>query len=66
MEHLDNCNYILYSLQLTAYKYIIEKEYGLKVVGASLIHLPQGSSRYVPIETLDLVSEFEDLVENKT
>lgn len=36
---LDNCNYCTYSLQLNLYKYILEKNYGLKVESMYLIQM---------------------------
>ena len=31
MQHLRDCNYMHYSLQLNTYKYILEKHYGIKI-----------------------------------
>ena len=36
---LMDCNYIHYSLQLSLYRYILEKYYGLKVEKLLMIHL---------------------------
>ena len=39
LEHLDNCHLMEYSLQLSLYKYMIEKSLGIKIKGMYLIHL---------------------------
>lgn len=36
LEHLQDCNYNLYSLQLNVYRYILETEYGMSVSGMYL------------------------------
>ena len=38
-EHLMDCNFTHYSLQLSLYRYILEREYGLKVHNCELCHL---------------------------
>jgi len=51
--HLQDCNYSKYSLQLSLYRYILEKEYNLKVAGQILIHLlPSGEYIQYDIEYL--------------
>mgnify|MGYP003322446472 CR=1 FL=1 len=40
-QHLDDCNFIHYSLQLSFYRYILENYYGLKVGSQTLFHLKQ-------------------------
>ena len=38
-KKLEDCNYIHYALQLSMYRYILKKYYGLKVIDQYLIHL---------------------------
>ena len=38
-QHLGDCNFIHYSLQLSFYRYILENCYGLKVGSQTLFHL---------------------------
>lgn len=66
IDNLENCNFIKYSLQLTAYKYILEKEYGVNVKGCCLVHLLEGRSQYKIYDTLILEGEFEKIIEVKT
>lgn len=39
LNNLEDCSGCSYSLQLSAYQYIIEKYYGLKIVGRALVSL---------------------------
>jgi len=38
-SHLEDCNFNHYSLQLSLYRYLLEKYYKLKVTGTAIIHL---------------------------
>ncbi len=38
-NHLMDCNYYHYSIQLSLYRYILEEYYGLKVTGSAISHL---------------------------
>ena len=38
-KHLEDCNFIHYSLQLTFYRYILKRFYGLEIVSKTLFHL---------------------------
>jgi len=54
IDHLQDCNYSKYSLQLSLYRYILEKEYNWKVAGQILIHLlPSGDYIKYDIEYLN-------------
>lgn len=62
ISHIPNSNYWHYSLQLNMYKYILEKQYGKKVVDLCLVclHPNNGYLRYkVPI----LHEEIKSLIE---
>ena len=44
LDHLDHCNGCTYTIQLSCYRYLIEKYYGFEVAGCALVSLhPQGS-----------------------
>ena len=44
LHHLDACNGCMYTIQLSCYRYLIEKYYGFTVAGCALVSLhPQGS-----------------------
>ncbi len=47
IQHLDDCNYIHYSLQLNLYKTLIEKNYGIKIEGMFLVILHPSNPGYV-------------------
>lgn len=61
IEHLQDCNYSKYSLQLSFYRYILEIEYDLKISGQLLIHLAQ-DGRYEKYETDYLKDEIENML----
>jgi len=50
IQDLEDCNYIHYSLQLNAYKYLLEKNYGFKVVGMFLCICHPDNSDYKTYE----------------
>jgi ATP-dependent exoDNAse (exonuclease V) beta subunit len=61
IDHLQECNYSRYSLQLSLYRYILELEYGFKISGQLLIHLrPDG--KYERYETDYLKDEIESML----
>ena len=55
LKHLEDCNYVHYSLQLNTYKYILEKYYGKTVKGMYLVILHPDNANYmmIPVYTLD-------------
>ncbi|MBT7338598.1 MAG: hypothetical protein HN802_02765 [Candidatus Jacksonbacteria bacterium] len=60
--NIEDCNFNHYSLQLSLYKYIIEKEYGIKVKNLYLAHLKEDSVEsysclYMKRTLLDMLSE---------
>ena len=48
-EHLDDCNFNHYSLQLSFYRYILENHYGLKVDKQLLFHLKENNYKIYDI-----------------
>jgi len=42
LDHLPDCNFSVYSLQLNAYRHILETEYAVKVSGMYLVNLHPG------------------------
>ena len=54
LDHVPNCNYYTYSLQLNLYKYIIESNYGLRIkdMFMVIIHPNQPNYQMVPIEVM--------------
>ena len=52
LNHLDNCNYNHYSLQLNLYKTILEENYGISIVNMSLVILKKDSYEVVNIKNM--------------
>jgi hypothetical protein len=54
-ERFPDCNFYHYSVQLNIYCYILEKQYGLKVMGMALVVLHENNDNWIvsPVERLD-------------
>ena len=65
IEHLPDSNYWHYTLQLNTYKYMIEKNYGLKVNGMYLVclHPNNKNKSFMKIKVPTLKKEIDDLME---
>lgn len=65
LKHLPDTNFWHYSLQLNTYRYILEKNYGKKIVGMYLIclHPENPSKNYQRVKVHDLRKEVEELFE---
>ena len=67
LSHLDNSSYYKYELQQSFYKYILEKDYGIRVSSMILAVLHPDYDRYYPIrlsdyrkkEVLDMIESYE-------
>jgi hypothetical protein len=57
LKHLPECNFVKYSLQLNLYKYILEKNYGLKISKILILNVHPGQETFEEIEALDLAQE---------
>lgn len=66
IQHLDDCNFNHYSLQLNTYKYLIEKNYGYKVSDMNLVCLHPDHESYQLIEVPDLSKEIKALMKLRT
>ena len=60
--HLPDCNFIHYSLQLSTYKYILEKNYGLTISQTFIVVLHPAQHSYNKIVTEDLSAEVESMM----
>jgi len=58
--HLPDCNFSHYSLQLSLYRYLLEKYYGLNVTGAAIAHLNEHKLEFH--KTPYLRSEVEEML----
>lgn len=59
LSHLDNCEYICYSLQLSLYKYFVEKYTDIKISKNYVIWFNAKNDDYQVIELKDLSKEVE-------
>lgn len=57
LKHLPDCNFVKYSLQLNLYKYILEKNYGMKISKMLILNMHPDQSSFEEIEALDLEKE---------
>tara|TARA_B100001094_G_scaffold156129_2_gene151092 strand:+ start:1139 stop:1903 length:765 start_codon:yes stop_codon:yes gene_type:complete len=65
IDHLHNCNFWHYSLQLNTYRRILEKNYGKKVVGLYLVVLHPNNMNYIRLEVPDMQDTVEVLFEHR-
>ena len=67
INHLPDTNFWHYSLQLNTYKYMLEKNYGEKVVGMYLIclHPNNANKSYIRLKVPHLKTEITDLMNLK-
>jgi CRISPR/Cas system-associated exonuclease Cas4 (RecB family) len=59
LEHLRDCNFVKYSMQLSIYRYILESEYGYEFEGQFLVILHKNQKKYKKVETEYLKHEVE-------
>lgn len=59
-SHLMDCNYTHYSLQLSLYQYILEKNYNLKIDDAEIVHI--GESKIAIHKYQYLKNEIENML----
>lgn len=62
LDHLDDCNYWHYSLQLNIYRWILEKLYGLTVADMYLIICHPENKNYKRMRLPRLDKEVEDML----
>jgi hypothetical protein len=63
LEHLPDCNYWHYTLQLNVYKWMLEKYYGLDVADLYLVILHPDNPSYRRMRLNILEDEVEDMIE---
>lgn len=62
VNHLEDTNYSKYSLQLNLYKYILEKNYNMKIGGMFLIVLHPKNDNYLVEYVNDMGKEIKDII----
>ena len=63
LDHLDDCNYWHYTLQLNVYRWILETFYGLEVADLYLVVLHPDNDTYLRVKLNRLEEEVEDMLE---
>jgi CRISPR/Cas system-associated exonuclease Cas4 (RecB family) len=58
-SNLMDCNFIHYSIQLSLYRYILEKNYGLNVTDAAISHITD--EKVISYKTEYLQKEIEEM-----
>lgn len=61
---LDDCEFNIYSLQLNTYKYIIEKNTGVKINGLYIVWFFEGNNSYKIIEIKDMQDRVKLMLED--
>lgn len=63
LEHIPDCNFMHYSLQLNLYKYILEKNYGVQVSSLVLVVCHPCQNGFKKITCPDLQNEIQDMLD---
>jgi len=63
MDHLDNCNYIHYSLQLNTYRWFLETLYGLEIGDMYIVIFHPNNKNYVRYRLPRLDIEVAEMLE---
>ena len=61
--HVEDCNYNHYSLQLSLYKYLLEKNYGLVVEEMNLVVIHRTNSEALVIPVKDMSNEIANMLD---
>lgn len=65
LECLDDCDFNVYSLQLSLYKYIIEKHTGIKFGKSYVTWFSHNNPKYIIIEMTDRTKEIEVMLNKR-
>ena len=66
IAHLPDTNFWHYALQLNLYKFLLEKNYGVKVVGLCLVCLHPDKSKAEIVHVCDLQTEIRELLSDRS
>ena len=64
LQHLPNCNFYHYSMQLNLYKWILEHHYGKKVEEMGLIIVHENYPTYLKYDVKDMQKEVQAMLEH--
>ncbi len=64
LEHIPDCNFWHYSMQLNIYKYMLEKNYNktIKDIYLVKIHPNNHNQNYIKIKCADMQNEIKDIM----
>jgi hypothetical protein len=62
IQHLDDCNGMHYSLQVNLYKWILEKNYGVRISRLFMVRFHPNSDAYEEIEVENMQDEIKAMV----
>jgi hypothetical protein len=65
LEHVPDTNFFVYSLQLSTYKYLLEKNYGKTIKGMFLVCIHPENEKYMRKEVADMSAEVKMLMEER-
>lgn len=65
LSHIDDCEYEIYSLQLSLYKYIVEKNTGIKLGKSYITWFSHNNDNYKVIEMKDRTNEIKQIFSNR-
>ena len=63
LNHLKNCNYNTYSLQLNMYKYLLEKNYGHIIESMHLLVMHPRNNQYIQYDVPLMTKEVHELLQ---
>jgi hypothetical protein len=63
LDHLPNCNYWIYTLQLNVYKWFLETYYGLKITELCILIFHPDNKNYQRFRLNIMEAEVEDMLE---
>lgn len=66
LEHIPNCNKWHYSLQLNIYKYMLEKNYQIKISGMNLLILHPNNASYRIVKVPEMTEEINNIMINES
>jgi hypothetical protein len=59
LDHLPDCKFVRYSMQLNLYKKIVEKNYGIKISHMFIVNVHPLQNTFLEIKALDLSREMD-------
>ena len=66
VAHLQDCNYIHYSLQLNLYKYILEKNYGIYISTMNIVVFHPNNPTFLSFEIKDMQPTIKTVLESRS